>query len=280
MLPSSLTVSIVTYQPDLELLERSFVALANAAVSARAGGVLDKTDVVVIDNSEDPETVDRLRALCAACFPDAGIEHSVRVEPVNVGYGSANNRVLHAALADYHLVQNPDVELDRDALLHALRWMDAHPDVGALAPAVRGTDGEPEYLCKRYPSVFDLALRAFAPGFVRDMFRARLDRYELRDRIDASSFEPVFDVPLLSGACMLVRRDAIAATGGFDPVFFLYFEDYDWSIRLSRVARNAFLPTMRIVHHGGRAARKGWRHIRLFATSATRFYGKHGWRWW
>jgi hypothetical protein len=151
--------------------------------------------------------------------------------------------------------------------------------VGAVAPAVRNAHGAPEFLCKRYPAVLDLVLRGFAPAFVRRMFRRRLDRYELRDRIDPRSAEPVVGIPLLSGACMLVRRAAIDTTGGFDPKFFLYFEDYDWSVRLNRVTQTAYLPAMRAVHHGGRAARKGWRHVRLFGRSAFRFYGKHGWRW-
>ena len=45
-------------------------------------------------------------------------------------------------------------------------------------------DGTTEYLCKRYPAVIDLALRGFAPRFVRALFRRRLDRYEMRDRIE------------------------------------------------------------------------------------------------
>ena len=78
---------------------------------------------------------------------------------------------------------------------------------------------------------------------------------------------------------MLVKRFAIDRTGGFDPRFFLYFEDYDWSVRLNRVTQTAWLPAMRAVHHGGGASRKGLRHIGLFVRSAFRFYHKHGWRW-
>jgi hypothetical protein len=127
--------------------------------------------------------------------------------------------------------------------------------------------------------VLDLILRGFAPGFVRALFRARLDRYELRDRIKPGSDKPVVGIPLMSGACMLVRRAAIDATGGFDPRFFLYFEDYDWSARLAKVTQLAYLPAMGAVHHGGHAARKGPRHIAWFVKSAFRFYNKHGWRW-
>jgi len=36
---------------------------------------------------------------------------------------------------------------------------------------------------------------------------------------------------------------------------------------------------VRIVHHGGGAARKGWRHVLRFTTSAVRFFNKHGWKW-
>jgi hypothetical protein len=50
-------------------------------------------------------------------------------------------------------------------------------------------------------------------------------------------------------------------------------------VRLDRITRTAYLPAMRAVHHGGGAARKGWRHVAWFARSAARFFGKHGWRW-
>ena len=42
-----------------------------------------------------------------------------------------------------------------------------------LSGSVRGPDGKRHYLCKRYPAVFDLLLRGFAPGFVRALFRRR-----------------------------------------------------------------------------------------------------------
>jgi hypothetical protein len=68
---------------------------------------------------------------------------------------------------------------------------------------------------------------------------------------------------------MLVRRKAIDTTGGFDPKFFLYFEDYDWSVRLNKIGATAYLPAFRAVHHGGGAARKGWKHVGWFVRSAV-----------
>ena len=279
MLPSSLTVSIVTYRPDQALLGRCVTRLAAAISAARAGGTIGSVAVALIDNSSDREIADKVIKLGNERFHASGVRLTYLHGHANIGYGTAHNLALHGTGTDYHLVLNPDIELAPDALDVAVRWLDARPEVGAVVPRVVNASGAVEYLCKRHPAVFDLALRGFAPRFLRAIFRRRLARYEMRDRIDPASAEPVLNIPLMSGACMLVRRRAIDATGGFDPEFFLYFEDYDWSVRLNAVVRTAYLPTMRVVHHGGGAARKGMRHIRWFARSGVRFYRKHGWRW-
>jgi GT2 family glycosyltransferase len=187
--------------------------------------------------------------------------------------------MLNGTGGDYQLVLNPDVELASDALVNAIRWLDANPDVVAAAPAVSRPDGSPDFLSKRYPAILDLFLRGYAPRAVRRLFARRLERYELRDVIDPASALPVRGLPVMSGCCMLVRRKAIDTTGGFDPKFFLYFEDYDWSVRLNRVTRSAYVPRVKIVHHGGGAAKKGPRHVGYFVRSAARFFNKHGWEW-
>jgi len=279
VLPSSLTVSVVTYRPDVALLECCLRKLALAIGAAREQGSIRSVAIALIDNSEDRAVAAEVIELGRTRFAGSDIQVHYLHGHANIGYGTAHNLALHGTGADYQLVLNPDVELAPDALANAVRWLDAQVDVGALAPAVTNARGEPEYLCKRYPAVFDLLLRGFAPAFVRRLFRRRLDRYELRDRIDPGSDSAVLDVPIISGACMLVKRIPIDVTGGFDPKFFLYFEDFDWSVRLAKVTRIAWLPGFRAVHHGGGAARKGFDHIRWFVRSGLRFYRKHGWRW-
>jgi GT2 family glycosyltransferase len=97
----------------------------------------------------------------------------------------------------------------------------------------------------------------------------------MRDLAGDRSFAPV---PLASGAFMLVRTPLFKRLGGFDPRFFMYFEDYDLSLRLGREADVAYVPAARIVHHGGEASRKGWRHVAWFLRSAWRFFATHGWK--
>jgi GT2 family glycosyltransferase len=77
---------------------------------------------------------------------------------------------------------------------------------------------------------------------------------------------------------MFARREVLGAVGGFSPDYFLYFEDYDLSMRIRRTSRIAYVSRVRIVHHGGDAAKKGGTHVRLFLASAFRFFRTHGWK--
>ncbi len=279
VLPSSLQISIVTHRPDEKLLERCLRKLALAIGAAREDGALRTVHLALIDNSEDREVADRVMKLGKMRFSDSGVHVTYLNGHANIGYGAAHNLVLHGTGSDYHLVLNPDVELAPDSLANAVRWLDEHEEVGALAPLVLGPDGTREYLCKRYPTIFDLFLRGFAPRVLKALFRKRLDRYEMRDVMDVDPPRVVIGIPALSGAFMLAKRVAIDSTGGFDPRYFLYFEDFDWSVRLNRITKTAYVPTVQIGHHGGGAAKKGLKHIYYFVKSGLRFYRLHGWKW-
>jgi GT2 family glycosyltransferase len=268
---ASLSVAIVTYDTPPGMLGRTLESLAAAIEEARARGVLADAQVFLIDNAEaraPARTVEAVRA-----WPGSAGSIEVLRGHGNVGYARANNLVLDRLRSDVHLVMNPDVELASDALHEGVRALEMHPDVGLLAPAVFDARGERQYLCRRYPSALVLLLRGFAPRALQHFFQDSLARYEMRDVIGERFVD---EVPLASGCFMLARTALFLRLGGFDARFFLYFEDYDLSVRLSREARIAYDPQMRIVHHGGDAARKGLHHIAWFARSAWRFFSLHG----
>ena len=77
---------------------------------------------------------------------------------------------------------------------------------------------------------------------------------------------------------MLCRTELLQKVQGFDENYFLYFEDFDLSLRIGKIADIVYLPSMRIVHAGGHAARKGIRHLLMFVKSAWYFYNTYGWR--
>ena len=280
MTPATLTVSIVTYRPDLVLLDRTLRTLAVSLVAAREQELMRAANVVLIDNTGTRASAVAVIKVARDIFRDADVTMNYLHGHANIGYGAAHNLVMHGGNTHYHLVLNPDVELAPDALPIAFRFLGEHAEIGVLVPASRRVDGTREYVCKRYPTVFDLALRGFAPRALRQLFRKRLDHYEMRDLVDrVKGDETISPIPAMSGSFMFVRRKAIEATGGFDPRFFLYFEDFDWSVRLNRVTRTVYVPAVKIVHHGGGAAKKAPRHIGYFVRSAARFFNKHGWKW-
>ena len=159
-------------------------------------------------------------------------------------------------------------------ITNALRYLHEHPACAMVSPVATSPDGSPLYLVKRYPDLLTLALRGFAPGWIKQRFRARLDKYEYRETaFDAG----LTGVTIVSGCFMLVRRAALDRVQGFDPAFFLYFEDFDLSYRIASFAGIARVADVRILHAGGGSATKGFRHVGMFVRSALRFLGKHGW---
>jgi GT2 family glycosyltransferase len=275
MAPASLTVAIVTHAPDERLLARTLASLAEAVAFAQAQGALGKAHLILVDNGP-PGLAPTLRDLAeAALARAAGTGFDLISGHGNVGFGRGHNLALAQAKGDLHLVLNPDVEIAREALDAALRFLATHADVGALTPAAFGSDGEREHLVKDYPTPGVLFVRGFVPRMLRGAFRGRLDAYELRHRDWESVQRPV---AIASGCFLLCRRTALEAVRGFDPGYFLYFEDFDLTLRLSRVTTVAYCPQVRIIHHGGEAARKGLRHIAWFVRSAHRFFATHGWQ--
>ncbi|HUL96485.1 MAG TPA: glycosyltransferase [Usitatibacter sp.] len=272
MRPPRLSITVVTYHTDRAVLERAMASVERAVVHAREKGAISEATLFVVHNGPDSEA-DAVRQACAS-FSSCGKVQILQGHG-NVGYGRANNLVLPRLESDLHLVMNPDVELDEDAIAAAIAVLRDDASIGAVAPSVRDLRGGGEHLCKRYPSVWVLFLRGFAPEFLRARFAATLDAYEMRD-LPADRVTRA--VPLASGCFMLLRTDLFRRLGGFDPRFFMYFEDYDLSLRIGREARVAYAPQARIVHHGGEASRKGARHVAWFAASAWRFFATHGWK--
>lgn len=258
------------------MLQRTLDSLYRSACAAKAAGCLREITVFLINNTPDLDYREQVQQRVAR-WPhqqDCPLRYSEAAE--NLGFGAGNNSVLPLLDEAYHLILNPDVELFEDTLLCGLRRLESDPEIVLLSPRVSAADGRQEFLCKRHPSLLVLLLRGFAPRSVRARFRARLDTYEMRDQC---SKDALCDVPLASGCFMLLRTDALQRVGGFSEDYFLYFEDFDLSVRLGHQGRVVFDPGVRIVHHGGYAAHKGWRHRWLFIRSAIHFFQDHGWRW-
>lgn len=288
-----LSASIVTYHSPPEELRRLLESLCVAAENVRECFSYATLAVHLVDNAETPTLDVRELGLTPERLLAAGMSLTLHQGYGNVGYGAAHNRVLAKLDSDYHLLLNSDVEMAPESLIQALDYLNsvaaevANPESGPRLPALispAATDflGNKQHLCKAYPSLFILWLRGFAPPFMRRQFAKRMAAYERRDldsRPTAKDAAPrAAEVQIASGCCMLCDTALLQQTDGFDPRFFLYFEDFDLSLRLGKQRPVVYLRAMKIRHGGGNAASKGSTHQRYFMTSAARFFTKHGWR--
>lgn len=192
---------------------------------ARAGARV-RAEIVVADNASDDDS--------------AGIARrsGVRVLPLpeNLGFGAAANRALDAADTEWLLVLNPDLVVEDDFLsILADLVGPLGPDVGILGAALTNADGSPQ------PSIGDF------PTLSRTLAALRRPRAERKYRTLAAHLRGPTD--WVTGAAIAVRASCWKAIGGFDPGFFLYYEDTD----LCRRARDAghrtrFEPALHAVH--------------------------------
>ena len=267
-----LAISVVLFHSNLD----QFDNLLRSLTEALSNTELSAVPMICVDNSRDPAYALRGRAICARWRDEAGLSIEWVSASVNGGYGAGHNVALSKVNSRYHLLLNPDVVLDERAMMEALRLLSSDPQIALLAPIGVGSLGEPEYLAKAYPSVWVLALRAFAPRWLHRLNVKSLARYEMRHHSESRRTRKI---PLASGCCMWIRRNALNQVGGFDESYFLYFEDYDLSMKLAQLGDIIESQDVTIVHHGGDAARKGLRHIGWFIAGAIRFFRRWGWRW-
>lgn len=264
-------ISLVIYNPNLnQLLE---------TVRKLCVSILPRMNVsfFIVDNSPIDNKLDVERLISPVIAGNINVMYLSC--PDNPGFGTSNNTAFSNLIDSYYyLVLNPDLEVSPDALWNAIDFMQKNPECGLLTPYATWKCGTEQWLCKRYPSVFDLLLRGFAPNFVKKAFIKRLSHYDMSDTLNSQ--DVYWDPPMVSGCFMLFKSDVFKALGGFDTRFFLYFEDFDLSLRVAQISRIAYVPQVKVVHHGGHASRKGWQHVRMFIRSMITFFNVHGWRWW
>lgn len=264
-----LSVSIVTYKSDSDILERLLDSLKSERELLPPGYTLDR--IYIIDNSNtDLSQIPSLRSVLVALQNVTLIPNSK-----NIGYGAAHNIAIDASRSRYHLILNPDVIIGEGCLVSGLERMESDEKVVAMSPAAVNENNEKLYLTKNYPSLFNLFLRALPSAFGARYFSTSLADYENREIVDNNQ---AANVKIISGCFMLCRREALLSAGKFDERYFLYFEDFALSLELGKIGNLAFNPAMKIIHYGGHASRKGMKHLMYFAVSGIRFFNQYGWK--
>ena len=267
-----LAISVVLFHSPFDQLQ----ALIDSVIASLANAQLAGVEFVCVDHSQSPDYATRCQQLLAQYNQCEGLRVRLLVTERNGGYGTGHNLAIAHVSSRFHLILNPDIEITPKAMTCALTVLQNNDEIALLAPTGFSSSGEPTFLAKAYPSVWVLGLRAFASDRIKSWCQGALSRYEMRDSAEST---PLRSITLASGCCMWVRREVFDDVGGFDERFFLYFEDYDLSLKMAQRGLVMEHSEMRVVHYGGDASKKGWRHVCWFISGATRFFNRWGWKW-
>ncbi len=267
------SASLVLYEPDINILERTLLALQEAGRFAKKSRELD-LQLTLVDNSGKAVLHDELvvwEQRFRAFLPDWKLQ--LLRSSGNVGYGRGNNLVIVGVKSDYHLVVNPDLFVNRDAVAEAIEFMEQHQEVGLLTPAVFGEDGVRHYLCKRNPTLRIMFLRSFSPHWMRKKFGSVVAWFEMRDHDYEKVIRPV-EYP--TGCFMFFRTRPLQEIRGFDPDFFLHYEDADIGRRMLGIADVVYVPGVRVVHRWARRTHRSL--VSMFVTVRSGLIYCYKWR--
>lgn len=192
----------------------------------------------IVDNDSTDDTIELLhRHFPANRFPNLEILQ----EKQNRGFGGGHNHILHKLTSKYHAVINPDIFLKNDVLTEMAHYMDAHEEIGLLSPRICFPDGREQILGKRNPSLRYLVASRFKRD---DPNNPLLREYAM---LDEGSDHP-FEIENASGCFMLLRTSLLQKTGGFDPRYFMYFEDADLTRTIRKYAKAICYPLVTVYH--------------------------------
>lgn len=214
----------------IDLLRRLIPTVATHSIS-------EDSDLIVADNGSSDDSC----AWLAANHPEVKL---LRFDE-NLGFAAGYNRAIADTRYPFTILLNSDVETTPDWWRPMLRYMEEHPDTGALQPKIHS-----------FYNRDDFEYAGAAGGFLDNLgypyCRGRVfDKVETdRGQYDGEAI----DVAWASGAALMVRTEAYLSLDGLDPDFFAHMEEIDLCCRMIGAGWKVRAITDSIVYHMGGAS--------------------------
>jgi len=192
----------------------------------------------------------------------------------NLGFSKAVNKIIKKTSSPYIVLLNPDTIVFDNFFEPIISFMQKHPDVGIVGPKVINSDGSIQGSARAFPT-FSSAL------FGR---RSLLTKLFPNNRItctnilsNKSADRTPLEADWVSGACQIIRREAIEDVGLLDERFFLYWEDVDWCKRMWKEGWKVIYLPRAVVQHtvGGSSERNLVRSVFEFHKGAYLIFKKY-----
>lgn len=253
----------------LDIIIVSFNARADlerCLLSLRAAPPRMPHAIVVVDNASTDGSVAAVREQ----FPDVTLIAQLH----NTGFAAANNAGIRAGRGDLLLLLNSDTVVPPGAIDRLVARLEREPSVVAAGPRLVDGEGRAEWSFGRMLTPVTEARRKLLSALQArgvNLAQQMIERWTRRESYP----------DWVTGACLLVRRQAAEAAGLLDERYFMYEEDVDFCAALrAGGGRILFTPAAEVVHMRGRSARSSPAATRLaYHRSHVAFYAKHHPRW-
>jgi N-acetylglucosaminyl-diphospho-decaprenol L-rhamnosyltransferase len=226
----------------------------------RAQTIADKIEILVVDNHSQDDSIGVLRNRLKGMANVQILENHA-----NTGYGAGNHFAADRARGEYLLIINPDNMLLPDAAETLIRALQNDPTIGMVAPQLVHEDGTIRDSYRAFPRLLDVLAKRIR--LLKKLFPKRVEHYlQAQSDPHASS-----DVDWVVGACFVIPSAFFRELGGFDPRFFLFFEDIDLCKRCwQKGKRVVFLPQAKAMDRKRRLSEGNM--LSLFFSSVGRFH--------
>ncbi len=233
-----------------------------ASLPAAVGGL--EHEILVVDNASGDGSPDLVREQ----FPRCELIESGG----NLGFSRGNNLALPRTRGNAVLLLNPDTVCPPGSLDTLYSFLQDRPRAAVAGPLLVDRDGRPTLTWGFFPRARDHWLGFLDPRrvWLRGPFSRRVVHVPGRD-------DPSAEVDYVTGACFMIRREALEQIGPLDERFFMYFEETDWCWRARQAGWQVwYCAGCEVAHLEGQAAAgTGWFSLRQFQQSYRLFVAKN-----
>ena len=226
-------------------------------------------EVFVSDNGSTDGTIEMIKQ----DFPQVKLIEN----GANIGFTKANNKVIRKAQGRYVILLNSDTVVTPGSLEALVKFMDEHPDAGAVGPKLEYPDGSFQPSCRAFPTL--------ETEFYKMLFLDQLFSKSKRFGKHMMSFwnhGDMREVDQPMGAALLVRRDVIDKVGLMDENIIFWFDEVDWCKRIKDAGwKIYFTPESKIYHYKNKGfaqwkgLKKSWRAMKIWRESRNYYFKKH-----
>jgi len=246
-------------------------AAAACARNLLQQSIAEQMEILIVDNHSDDDSIGFLRAQFAN-------DPKVRIVETrkNLGFGGGYGEGARQARGEFLLINNPEKTIEESGVERMIQKMESDSTIGILAPKLVHNDGTVRYSARAFPTPLDVIAKRTTLGKI---FPGHLRRY-----LDlGKSVNEERDTDWIAGGCLMMRRTFFEGLGGFDPRFFLFFEDIDLCRRCWQAGKRVvYFPSVtasdrkRRLSEGGVFSMIGSRVGRIHIASAVKYFLKWG----